>query len=110
MKIYLNSAYYVYISCGSFIFSFIYVFIHLENVVVCSTFLCTANAPHGACIFWNNVANHKVVAAVAVCWVHFSFPTNAARGGPIWDGLSFKINILYDLKSPSFVFFLAILV
>lgn len=60
--------------------------------------------------FWNNITNHKVMAALAVCWVHFSLPKYAARGGPIWDGFSFKINILYDLKNPSVVFLLAILV
>lgn len=55
-----------------------------------------------------NITNHKVAAALAVRWVYFSLPENAARGGPIWDGWSFKIHIVWDLKSPNFVFLLAI--
>lgn len=112
----LNSPHSMCSSCGSFInYISIYLFIHSFGECGCMQ--------HFSLIWWclyfpeayffgrgDNITNHKVVAAQAVCWVHFSLPKNAARGGPIWDGWSFEIDILYDLKSPNFVFFLAILV
>ena len=55
-----------------------------------------------------NTTNHKVAAALAVCWIHFSLPKNAARGVQFRMAGVSKIHILYDLKSPNFVFFRAI--
>lgn len=70
-------------------------------------------ASDGACILQRevfcekNITNHHVVAAHAVCWVHFSLSlVYFARGALIWDGWKFKINMMHDLKSPNFVFLL----
>lgn len=64
---------------------FIHSLIHLENVAVCSSFPCTFNASDGARVnpssFFNNITNHKVVAALAVCRGSFQFAQKCCQRG-----------------------------